>query len=310
MKTFSWVFGLALLPAVAFAAERPHWAFPPEPPSTIADAPDDGKPKQVPGSTRTYTQAQIDAPMNPPDWFPDEHPLMPQVVAHGNGTTVRACISCHLSNGHGHPENSRLPGASAGYLARQLADFKSGARKGGEAMIGFAKNMTDSEIQAATEYFASLKPLRWTRVVEAATVPRSYFRRDRRMNHPEGGTEPIGNRIIEVPEDNARNLLRDPHTGTVAYVPPGSLAKGQLLVATGGDGKTIACTICHGVTLKGIGDVPGIAGQSPTTIARQLYFMQTGVRAGPWSLLMKAVVDKLDANDVLAISAYVASLDP
>jgi len=170
--------------------------------------------------------------------------------------------------------------------------------------------MTDSEIKAATEYFTSLKPLRWTRVVEADTVPKSYFRRDRRMQHPEGGTEPIGNRIIEVPEDNARILLRDPHTGFVAYVPPGSLAKGQLLVATGGDGKTIACTICHGATLKGIGDVPGIAGQSPTTIARQLYFMQTGVRAGPWSLLMKAVVDKLNGDDVLAISAYVASLDP
>jgi cytochrome c553 len=311
MKEFTCVLILALLPAVALTAERPNWVFPPEQRGVaVPDPPDDGKPKQVPGSARSYTQTQIDAHMNPPDWFPDEHPTMPQVVAHGNGTTVRACISCHLSNGHGHPENSRLPGATAAYLARQIADFKSGARRGGEAMIGFAKNMTDSEIQAAAEYFADLKALRWTRVVEADAVPKTYFRRDRRMQHPDDGTESIGSRIIEVPEDPARVLLRDPHSGFVAYVPLGSLAKGQILVSTGGEGKTIACSICHGQMLKGIGDVPGIAGQSPTTIARQLYFMQTGKRAGQWSLLMKAVVDKLNADDILAISAYVASLDP
>ena len=117
------------------------------------------------------------------------------------GTAVRACISCHLSTGHGHPENSRLPGASAGYIARQLAEFKSGVRKGAANMLTFSKAMSDEEMKIAAEYFASLPVKRWTRVVETDTVPKTYFLGTRRMPLREGGTEPIGTRVIEVPED-------------------------------------------------------------------------------------------------------------
>jgi cytochrome c553 len=304
---------LSLLPAIACAAERPPWAFGPERTGeAVARKPDDGVPKQAPGSARQYTQAQIDDPMHPPDWFPDEHPPMPRVVAQGNGTTVRACIGCHLANGHGHPENSRLPGSSAGYLARQLMDFRSGVRAGVTAkiMISIAKGMTEDEIREATAYFAGLKVLRWTRVVESDTVPRTYYRGNRLLPLPEGGSEPIGRRIVEVPEDPARNALRDPHAGNVAYAPPGSLAKGEALAMTGGQAKTIACAICHGPALRGLGDVPGIAGQSPITVARQLYDMQSGDRHGAMAALMTAVVAKLDADDILAIAAYVASREP
>jgi hypothetical protein len=111
---------------------------------------------------------------------------MPKVVVNGNGSTVRACISCHLSTGHGHPENSRLPGSTASYLARQLAEFRSGARKGGEAMIGFSKNMTEDEVRDATNYFAALPVVRWTRVVETTPYERPISRQ-RRMPHPGGG---------------------------------------------------------------------------------------------------------------------------
>jgi cytochrome c553 len=104
--------------------------------------------------------------------------------------------------------------------------------------------------------------------------------------------------------------LRDPHASFVSYVPVGSLEKGKALVTSGGDGKTIACAVCHGPGLKGLGDVPGIAGRSPGNIARQIYYFQTGDRGGLWAPLMKGVVDKLTADDVIAISAYVASLDP
>src|SRR5215470_14105117 len=189
---------LALLPAVAAAGERPEWAFGPERAGeAVPRRPDDGQLKQAPGSTKFYTQAQIDDPMNPPDWFPDEHPPMPQVVAHGNGTTVRAYIGCHLSSGHGHPENSRLPGSTAGYLVRQLADFRSGARGGVTAkiMINIAKGMTEEEVRVASDYFAGLPVQRWTRVVESDTVPKTYYRGNRRLPLAEGGSEPIGNRI-------------------------------------------------------------------------------------------------------------------
>src|SRR5690349_21573948 len=82
MKNIVWVVVVALLPAVAAAAERPEWAFGPDQTGqAVPRRPDDGVKKQAPGSTKFYTQAQIDDPMNPPDWFPDEHPPMPQVVA-------------------------------------------------------------------------------------------------------------------------------------------------------------------------------------------------------------------------------------
>ena len=92
----------------------------------------------------------------------------------------------------------------------------------------------------------------------------------------EGGeTEPIGKRIIEMPEDTERTeMLRDPRSGFIAYVPAGSIKKGEALVTTGG-GKTTACAVCHGADLKGLGPVPGIAGRSPSYTVRQLYDMQT-----------------------------------
>ena len=82
-----------------------------------------------------------------------------------------------------------------------------------------------------------------------------------------------------MPEDNAREALRDPRSGFVAYVPVGSIKKGEALVKTGG-GKTTACAICHGADLKGLGPVPGLAGRSPSYSARQMFDMQTGARAG------------------------------
>jgi cytochrome c553 len=303
---------LASASSMAVAAARPDWAFPTKPAQAVPAPPDDGQPKQVPGSTKSYTQKQIDDPMNPPDWFPDEHAPLPHVIAHGGVSGVRACAGCHLPTGLGHPENSRVPGSTAAYLLRQLADFRSGARKGeaAGAMIKIAKGLTEDEMKDAVGYFSSLKPARWTRVVETDTVPKSYFKGTARLPLPDGGTEPIGNRIVELPEDLARFEMRDPHSGFVSYVPLGALAKGQALVTTGGGGTTIPCAICHGPDLKGLGDVPGIAGRSPGNIARELYYIQTGDRAAPAVALMKGVVAKLTADDILAISAYVASREP
>jgi cytochrome c553 len=85
-----------------------------------------------------------------------------------------------------------------------------------------------------------------------------------------GATEPIGQRIIEMPEDLERTELRDSASGFVAYVPVGSIAKGEALIA-GGNGKTVACAICHGQDLRGLGPIPGLAGRSPSYIVRQLY---------------------------------------
>jgi len=312
MNRHAWLLALALIPTAAAAGDRPDWAFGPTTPAPAQPPPaDPDKVVTVPGSTKSYTLKQLEDPANPPDWFPDEHPPMPSVVAHGHLPAVRACITCHVGNGHGHPENSRVAGATAAYLHRQLDSFRSGARKEhGGNMIKIAKGMSPEEITAAVDYLSQIKVRRWTKVVETDAVPKTYFGRgNMRLPVGDGSTEALGNRIIEIPEDPARAALRDPHAGFVAYAPKGSLVRGAELVATGG-GKTIACTICHGPNLMGIGDVPSIAGRSPLNIARQLYYMKTGERTGPWVMLMKAAVDKLDADDMLAISAYVASLGP
>jgi cytochrome c553 len=103
---------------------------------------------------------------------------------------------------------------------------------------------------------------------------------------------------------------RDPHSGFIAYVPPGSIKKGEALATTGGSGKTIACAICHGEGLKGLGDVPRIAGVHPIYIVRQLFNFQVGANTSTAAAQMKKVVEKLSEDDMLAIAAYTASLNP
>jgi cytochrome c553 len=129
-------------------------------------------------------------------------------------------------------------------------------------------------------------------------------------NADAGGMEPIGQRIIETPENLERTELRDDTSGFTAYVPVGSLKKGKALVTTGGAGKTMPCATCHGADLKGLGNVPSIAGRSPSYIVRQLYDIQGGARAGAATELMQPPVAKLTLDDMVSIAAYTASLHP
>jgi cytochrome c553 len=92
-------------------------------------------------------------------------------------------------------------------------------------------------------------------------------------------------------------------------VPFGSIVRGKELVMTGA-GKTIPCSVCHGSSLQGLGDIPQLSGRSPISIGRQLYFFQSGDSSGPAATLMKAPVERLTAADILAIAAYIGSLQP
>ena len=67
---------------------------------------------------------------------------------------------------------------------------------------------------------------------------------------------------------------------------------------------------CHGPALKGLGTIPSIAGRSPSQMARQLIDIQTGARNGANAQLMKLVVNKLNQEDIVALTAYLASLNP
>ena len=321
---------VVLTTALAFAASDgpPPWAYgfpsaavpaapsPPAPaPAAPAAAPaPDATPRQLPGSSGSFTLAQIRDGFGPADWFPGDHPAMPDVVAHGKRPDVRACSLCHYPNGKGRPENAGVSGLPVAYFVQTMADFKADARKSADTrkgntnlMIAYAKTMTDDEVKAAAEYFAAMKWTPWIKVVEAGTVPKTRIAGGMFLKMDGNDTEPIGDRIIEVPDDTERTeTLRDPRSGFTAYVPVGSIKKGEALVTTGG-GKTTRCAVCHGADLKGLGPVPGIAGRSPSYTVRQLFDTQRGTRKGVWADLMKPVVVNLSNEDMLAIAAYTAS---
>ena len=300
------LFSQAAAPAQAPATGDRSWAFPLK---VEKPFPEDDAPKSAPGSTRKYTMKQIDDLHNPPDWYPDKHPPAPEVVTKGMGDRM-ACGACHLMSGLGHPESSDLTGLSADYIVQQMADFRSGARKDPTRMNGIAKATTPEQDKQAAAYFASLPRQKFNRVVEQATVPKTFLGNGRmRFVEPGGATEPIGARIITVPEDEDRARLRDPYSGFVSYVPPGSLARGKELVETGG-GKTISCGICHGADLKGAGNIPRLAGMHPIYTVRQLHWFKDGSRNGPDAGLMQGPVASLNDDDIIAISAYLGSLEP
>jgi len=181
-------------------------------------------------------------------------------VAGGSVEDQGGAVGAIVPHGKGRPENANVSGLSYEYIVQQLTDFKNGLRKTSDPrklntglMAGFAKQMTDDEIKAAARYFSAIPSTPWIKVVESDTVPKT---------NPAGGifitvegagagTEPLGQRIIETPV-NAEHTeyLRDPRSGFIAYVPPGSVKKGEALVTTGA-GKVTACTACHGAAGEG-----------------------------------------------------------
>ena len=301
--------------AAGQSSEPPAWAYVVNPPG-LKPVPDDGATRHVPGSTVGFTLTQVRDLFNVPDWYPEDHPPMPEPVGLGKKPGAFACGFCHLPNGLGRPENASLAGLPSEYIIQQVADFRSGSRRSSlqslppTLMVGTANGVSDADLIAAAGYFSSLKLRPWIRVAETTTVPKTRVLGYMLVPDGSGETEPIGSRVIEMPEDVSRTELRDSRSGFVAYAPPGSLALGEVLVTTGGAGKTVPCGICHGADLKGLGPVPALAGRSPSYLFRQLYDIQHGTRAGTWTALMQPVVAKLAEDDMVAIVAYAASRAP
>jgi cytochrome c553 len=331
MKNLSWVMTLTAIcvssVGLSSAADGPPgWAygFPPGTSGAPAPAPvpapaaaPDTSVKHLPGSTGAFTVPQIRDAFGPADWYPNDHPSMPDVVSHGRRPDVRACGLCHYPNGKGRPENAGVAGLPNSYFIQQMMDFRNGDRKSAEprktntnVMIVIAKGMTEDEIKAAAEYYGSMKWTPWIKVVETKMAPKTRIAGGMFLTEEGGEKEPLGTRIIETPENTeGTELLRDARSGFIAYVPAGSIKKGEALV-TMGAGKTTACAVCHGADLKGLGPVPGLAGRSPSYMVRQMFDMQQGARKGVWTDLMKPVVSKLSEDDMLAIAAYTASRMP
>jgi len=295
MKKFAWLLAGAVFPIAAFAADAPgpDWAF-------MTPDPNAPAPAAAPGGGGGAPAA------------PAAQPGVPTIVVAGKGADVRPCNTCHTPSGMGQPESANIRGLNADYFARQMQDFRSGARGGprSAAMVTFAKGLTDDEIKEVAAYYSGLKAVQWTRVSESNVAPKTMVGRNSQRTKVEGtDTEQVGNRIIEFANSPAAvRQMADP--AFIAFVPPGALNGGRTLVTTGGGGKTQACSGCHGDKLQGADDIPGIAGRSPVYIARQIYSFKNGVRKGPMAEIMKNVVGKLSDDDVIGVASYVSSLDP
>ncbi len=214
-------------------------------------------------------------------------PGPPSIVERGRAPQVRACGECHLLNGLGRPDSSSLAGLPAEYIAHQIADFQRGLRKSGDpridAMTAVASAVDAREIAEASGYFASIMPAPWVRVVERTGRTRG---------------EPI---VESIDRSGA---------GYIAFVPSGSVKRGEYLVEGGGGGRTVRCANCHGDNLRGTAQIPGIAGRSPSYLARQLNDMRRSLRRGLGSDRMMGTIARLTDDDVIAIAAYAASLAP
>jgi len=294
----------------------PPWAYPVDPPG-LASPKDDGSLRHVPDSTQAFTLNQVRDGFVSPDWHPDSHPAMPEIVVHGKKPGVMACGYCHRAEGTGGPENASLAGLPAAYIVQQVLDFKSGVRTTSlpdrapqKNMIALSKVVATPEIEEAAAYFSSLKPKAIIHVIETDLAPKTAVHGWHLIDLKTGEKEPIGQRIIEFPEDLEQFVSRDSRSQFTAYVPTGSVEKGKVLATTGGEGRTIQCTICHGPDLKGVGLIPGLAGRSPSYLFRQLYEFKHGARAGVQAALMKPTVEKLTEEDMIALAAYAASLQP
>ena len=239
------------LSAAQAADGLPAWAFLWDP--TVQVPPPSDTPNTLPGSSAAFSWKQARDLFVALDWHPDAHPAMPDIVASGRKPEVRACGSCHRVEGTGGPENASLAGLPVAYFVQQIADFKSGARvmsgpqrSSTQTMLASVKSMTDAEISAAAEYFAALKRKPNIKVVEKESIPKTGPSRLFYVKSLDGGTELLGERIVEMPDNGDQFELRDSRATFTAYVPVGSVAKGEAL-AKAGNHRSLQCLSRTGI---------------------------------------------------------------
>jgi cytochrome c553 len=257
--------------------------------------------------------------MAPPDWFPNDHPAAPQIVTKGHGG-VLACGSCHLMSGIGHPESADLAGMPLSYLKQQMMDFKSGVRTDVARMNGIAKEMSDQEIDEATMWFASLKPRKNQRVVEADMAPKTIVAQGRmRFRGSEGrhgaGLQPhhlrARGRERRTParsEHEVRVVRADGHAGARQGAGrdrrPDKRRPRRAARATARASMAWRASARQGSRRRASLDSIRFTSRASSILFKD------GSRNGMTSKLMAPVVKNLDDADILAISAYLATMDP
>ncbi len=291
----------------AAPATAPEWAFPGLGVATHASAPRVSEVMHLPGSPVILHPSDFDG-AQAVDWFPNAHPPAPAAVLHANTKGGLPCGYCHLPDGRGRPENARLQGLPADYIVEQVEAFASGTRRAAvpymptRLMAEAAHAIQPADLKEAAAYFSQFEPQSHTQIVETETIPAAsawhfVYRFDRSQH------EALGQRIIEGPVDGERFELRDPETRYIAYVPEGAVARGRIIAEHGASGGP-ACISCHGQALV------GIAGASPSFLARQLMDFRSKARNDPGAAPMQAVAGRLSDAQIIDAAAYAGSLGP
>lgn len=298
----------------------PTWAFPVQgsavlPPATGTDT---AARATLPTSKVSFSVGRTRDRYDVADWNPETHATPPAFVMHGRKPVVMACGFCHLADGRGRPENAMLAGLPAPYIIEQVKDLRSRARHSaatwpfapGLTMQQIADSVTDAELAVVANYFSHVRARRASKVVEADSVPKTIPLNGLSMLAPGTEREALAGRLIELPLELRRHELHDPMAQYVAYVPRGSLARGRALAE--GDPKhgVKGCESCHGPALRGVGQVPPLAGRSPSYLLRQLVAFHTGARATAATAPMNEVAARLSLDDMVSAAAYAGSRKP
>lgn len=85
----------------------------------------------------------------------DAKPAPKADLAKGQDIATKVCAACHSYDGsRGLPANPILQGQHPEYLAKQLADYKSGARNNA-IMKGFASTLSSEDMKNVAAFYAS-----------------------------------------------------------------------------------------------------------------------------------------------------------
>jgi len=300
--------GLALL-LVGAATPPPAWLYP----ARTTTIPRPPVPRTLAGSTLNPTEEQIETMSAAVDWYPGDHPAAPDAVMRGSGDAA-ACGYCHMPSGVGRPENASLAGLDADYIRRAVQAYASGTRESSDPtffaallMRKTAKAASDAQVDAAAEYFSQLPRHAFGKVVESASIPAPIGDAMVYRPDPSGKREPLGERLIEMPDDFGRFKARDSRLGATAYVPLGAIAHGAQLASGMAPGGPPACAACHGFDYNGTNIAPPLAGRGPTYLARCLVNYRSGARHADQAVAMRGVTAHLTDGDVIALAAYMAS---
>jgi len=182
------------------------------------------------------------------------------------------CGACHGATGLSPaPTYPNLAGQQSAYIAKQLADFKSGARTD-MMMAPMAASLSEQDMADLGAYFSS---------------------------QPRGGEQ------AAVSTDDSASTAEVPASAENVEIVTATSAKAIYAGdVKAGQEKSAMCVACHGADGNSLVSMyPKLAGQSANYLSKQLADFKSGARVDP---VMVGMVAGLSAADMDDLAAYYA----